>query len=926
MTDMLKDVEIAFEEMTESVCPYCGRPYDTEGGRLPATGDARKPSTPTQAQLIVYAQDLARAYASQKLMAQYLPGDLRERIAGGDNRIIAERRYVTVLFADLVGFTHLASLLDAEGLFGLMNSCFQRLVTHIFRYEGVIDKFMGDGLMALFGAPVAHEDDPERAVRAALDMQKEMGVFSSEMRPRLGVPLQLRIGVNSGEVIAGSVGVAERLSYTVTGETVNLAFRLQQLAEPGRIFVGETVYRQTEQLFHYQSLGEFQVKGFHDPVPVFGVREEREPSTFGPPPSDVPLSWAGRERELQHLTRLAERLRQGVGGVVVVSGEAGLGKTRLAQEWLASLPPGEVSVWWATAQLFRQRISYSLWRDLLRQGLHLQAGGVSSAGLAARRALLAQVGQRAPFLLALIHNLTSESGPARLNPDQVRSQTRRAVHDLLVAQAERHPLILIVDNWQWCDDLSRSLLFSLLTLADEHAILFCILSRPGNAPAEQLVEELQAHADGTCRSIELGPLWQAEGWDVLAPLLGVEDLPPNLRAIILNRTQGNPLYLKELLRLMKSEGIVDLAAVASGDKLRWRVLRPERLASLGVPPTLSGLAQANLDRLPPELQEILSYASVIGPSFSLALLQAVVAREQEINALPARLDELVSRGVLQTVAADGRIFAFRDTIVQETVYNSLLSQRRRAIHRLVADELEILPESDMNHSIELMAHHFMQAGVPARAVPYLIRAGHRAQNRSAHQVAIEHYSAALAVLDEAPRYEDQRLGLEMALADAHSRLGQYDEAVLHYQDAVGLRPHAEQRIDLYRLMGLVLAAKGDWQQAWRYMQQALECLAEGQAAVNATIRGEVYAACALIEWRLGDHQRAELWAREGMVILEGSQAADSLALCYETLCAVYALLGHEALADRYAAQAANLVQARGSPYTPRTAYLLDWDA
>jgi adenylate cyclase len=912
--------------MEEGVCPYCGRAYDAEMGTAQAAAGAHEPFTPAHAQLMVYAQDLARAYARQKLMAQYLPGDLRDRIVGGDNRVIAERRYVTVMFADLVGFTRLASRLDAEGLFSLMNTCFQRLVTHILRYDGVIDKFMGDGLMALFGAPVAHEDDPERAVRAALDMQKEIGAFSSEMQPRLGIPLQLHIGINSGEVIAGSIGVAERLSYTVTGETVNLAYRLQQLAEPGRIFVGETIYRQTEHLFDYQSLGEFQVKGFQDPVPVFGVRQEREASSFGPPLSDVPLPWIGRERELQHLAHLASRLMQGQGGVVTVSGETGLGKTRLAQEWLAGLPPEEVSAWWASAQLFRQRISYSLWRDLLRQGLHLHPGSVSAAGLTARQALLAQVGQGATFLLALIHNQTSESGSAHLNPDLVRSQTLRAVRDLLIAQASRSPLILIVDNWQWADDLSRTLLLSLLPLVDDHPILFCILSRLGNGSGEDPLQDIRARTGGSCQCLELAPLWQADNWDLLAPLIDMENMTPEARSVILNRTQGNPLYLKELLRLMKSEGMVDLLAAPSEGELHWRVVQPGRLASLGVPPTLSGLAQANLDRLPLELQEILSYASVIGPTFSLGLLQAVVAREREIHALSARLEELVARGVLQPAASEGRTFAFRDTLMQETVYNSLLSQRRRTIHRLVADELEILPESDTDASVELMTHHFVQAGVPAKAVPYLIRAGHRAQNRSAHQVAIEHYSAALAVLDDAPRYEHQRLGLEMAMADAHSRLGQNEEALHHYRNALSLSSQPEQETDLYRRIGSTLAAKGNWQEAWHYMEQALERLAEDQAAVNATIRGEVYAVCALIQWRLGDYQRAELWAHEGVAILEGGDATGSLALCYETLCVVYGTLGQESLADQYAFQAANLLQDRASDYTPRTAYLLDWEA
>jgi class 3 adenylate cyclase len=255
----------------EELCPHCGQAYDARDEADHRVPGVVQQLASTQAQLLLYARDLAKAYATQKAIAQYLPSELRDRIIQGSQHAIAERRHVTILFADLVGFTRLASRLEPEEVFSLMNVCFRRVATHIHRQGGVIDKFLGDGLMALFGAPMAHEDHPQRAVRAALDMRAEMQALSAEMQPLLGVPLQLHMGINGGKVVAGSIGVDEHLSYSVMGEPVNLAMRLQELAGPGAIFVGESVYRQTEHLFHYQHLGEVAVKGFEAPVPIFSL-------------------------------------------------------------------------------------------------------------------------------------------------------------------------------------------------------------------------------------------------------------------------------------------------------------------------------------------------------------------------------------------------------------------------------------------------------------------------------------------------------------------------------------------------------------------------------------------------------------------------------------------------------------------------------
>jgi adenylate cyclase len=908
--------------MIQEVCPHCGQAYDIRSESGHSSNGSEKQLSCTQAQLLLYARDLAKTYAMQKLMAQYLPGDLRDRIGRGNNQAIAERRCVTILFADLVGFTQLASHLDAEEIFSLMNACFQRLAAHIFRHGGVIDKFLGDGLMALFGAPVAHENDPERAVRAALDMQTELQVLSAEIQPHLGFTLQLHMGINSGEVIAGSIGVDEQLSYTVMGEAVNLAIRLQEVAEPGNILVGESVYRRTEHLFDYQCLGELEVKGYETPVPIFSVRTERETPAFVQPVGDIWCPWIGRDGELERLADLSHRLASGQGGIAVVLGEAGLGKTRLVHEWLTRLPAGRTVIWRGTAQLFRQRISYSLWRALLRDGLHLRLGNVSAAEVATRQALLAELGDLAPFILALVHNQTSAAEASQLRPEGARSKTFQAVRDLLVAQARRTPLILVVDNWHWVDDLSQDLLLTLLPLADQQPILFCILSRPGIELAQSPIDDLEMHVGQHFERIELKPLRPGESREMLSSLIVTDNLAKEAQSLLLSRCQGNPLYLKELLRLMAAEDIARPAAGPRGKDPRWQVVRPERLASLRVPPTLSGLTQANLDRLPLTLREVLSYAAVIGHTFSPSLLQAVIAHERQVSAFAARLEELVARGVIEPVTPEGHTYAFRHAIVQETIYNSLLSDRRRAVHRLIADELEILPEGDVDASVELMAHHFLQAGVPAKAAPYLIRAGRRAQNRGAYKVAVEHYLATLAILNDAPRYEGQRLGLEMTLGEIYARLGQYEEAATHYQSALSLSAQAEQQADIQRLIGATLAATGDWKAGWVWLDQSLECLAEGRVPAMSIVRGQVYADCAQVEWCLGDHQRAELWAREAIVILEGTPARDSLAGCYRTLSHVYKSLGRTSLAEQYSVQAAALLQGLNPDPTPRTAYLL----
>lgn len=898
--------------MSQVTCPCCGRPIEPGGpGVSPAAvsayaglpGSIGQELAFSQAQLIEYARDLARVYAVQKRMAQYLPSGLRERISDGTKPVSGERRQVTVLCVDLAHFTRLTSRLEAEDVFDLINACFRRLVSHIFKYGGMVDKFLGDGIMAVFGAPVAHEDDAVRAVQAALDMDVEMQDFSRRMYPQLGAPLQLHTGINCGEVIAGSVGVDEQLSYTVVGRTVNLAFRLQEQAAPGEILVSQAIQQATHNSFKYRYHKDFQIKGFEEPIPVFVVenRQTQQPSIQ--PAIGVHLPWSGREAEMERLGDSMNALTRGEGSVVSIQGDAGIGKTRLVREWLLRSTPPEVAVWTGTAHVAQSRIGYSLWRNTIQW----TSPGASDSGAAGVTDVVSLPGRVTPLpaaLTALIYSQPASAGTPH-EAEDARVQVFQAIRQLLITEAEKAPLVLAIDNWQWADDLSRHLLLSVLPLADRHRILFCILSRPMPAQSSDISRALEFQGIRNYQRIELPPLTAASSQKLLASLFGPGELPPDAESIIMGWMQGNPFFLKELILFLTAQGIVEPRG------RHWHLAQMYPLSSLRFPPTLRGLTMANLDRLPEPLQEVLYCAAVIGSTFSLTLLQAVMARERPTGPLGSRIQEIIRRGLIEPSAMDPDIYTFRHVIVQESIYERLLSQQRQGLHRLVAEEMERMQESDPSVSVELIAYHFIQAGLPARAVRYLIRSGQRAQGYAASKLAIEHYTAALVALEYAPRHQSERLDVEIGLADAYMQFRQYDEAISHYQSALDLCDKLEQRVRLYQTLSATYAAQNNLERAWEQLESALELLSEGDISPTSVIRGRVFADCAQVEWRMGNRRRAELWAREAAAILEGTSEHNSLAASYQTLGQVYAMLGQHSLASSYNLRATAHLRATG---------------
>jgi len=862
-------------QMDYNYCPSCGRLLKSDD-LAPTYQELEAISETHRNQLMKYAHDLNKLYVSRRQLDQYLPTGLLEKVLLSDDQVVGERRYLIVLFSDIVGFTELSANLDAEEVFLLMNNCFRLLVDQVYKFEGSVDKFVGDGMMALFGAPIAHENDPERAVRAALGMQEAMDNFSQQMLPKLGRPLELRIGITSGDVIAGTVGVEGYFSYTVMGSTVNMASRLQSAASPGGILVNEDVHRHTKHLFNYRILSPMRVKGIDHPVPTFEVVSPISgPRKFQQLPVDQLSTFVGRQKELQQLVQITQDTSQVTGSAIFVTGEAGLGKTRLIWEWQHQFPT-ELLLWSGFAQNFPQT-GYKVWQQAILQGLNLQ----NAPRQEVVDVLLDRLGDETwlPFLETLLFGEIPQAGNLRsLKPEQLKEQIFIAVRQLLRSIAQQQPLIILLDNLQWFDQLSRELLHSALELSVSLPIVFCIGSRPEAKELPEIISRAKKLLGQHAFEISLTPLSTAESGKLLNQKLPLVDMPETLRHYILERSQNNPYYLEELVSFIINSGFVER------HNAKWRITNVKGLANLSLPGTLRGLARAQIDRLPEAQQQLLSYAAVIGPTFSASLFLSVLSQLPHRTNVPSHLAELVKQA---TLAFDGTNYRFVHNIAHETIYQSLLSERRRQIHQQVGLAIEARVGEAISADVEQLAYHFTAAENAQKAVPYLIETGEKAARRFANETALHHFSTALKMLPETPQLAHREPDIHKAIGDLYQHIGDYDQAMDHYHQALNQALNSEQGADYSRLIGQVWRQKGDATRARHWLEEALDEIAKGHTEVSEIVRGRIYADMGYFYMRTGDHIHAERWSRDAVAILEQTKELSDLARSLNALGGAY---------------------------------------
>ncbi len=793
-----------------------------------------------------------------------------------------ERRLVTVLFADFAGFTQLADQMDPEELQGLVSGIFEDLANEAVKNDGTIEKFIGDAVFVVYGAPVAHEDDPQRALRSALGMQRAFAEHAARARKERGIELGLRIGVHTGMVVAGSVRtVAE---YGVMGDTVNVASRLQSAAGPGEIYVTAATFRLTNREFAFREVGPIEMKGKEQPVLAYaltGERAETRPATL------VSAPLVGRWMELSRLDLAFQSARLGHTEVVLIAGEPGIGKTRLLSEFTGLATSAEDGGAAATARVMRwtfsrvNQRSYAGFIEPLLVELRVDpAAPDAGERLAARLAELgfADPALVVPILAQFLHL------PGASEPSSDSEEWRRAmfivVYDVIAALARERPLLYVLEDLHYADSASLDLLWFVASRASRVPILFLLAQRIGpGAP-----EPRPSRTNFT--QLVLEPLSDEEAARIVESTL--EWIPDELRDRIVARAGGNPFFIEESLR-----SLVESGAAERDETGEWRLR--ERARMLEVPATLHAVIAARIDRLAPTARECIQLASVIGQRFGDRVL-----REAGGQRLAEAVDQLIAADLVLEAAPgerrEGR-YRFKHAVVQEVAYNTLLVRRRAEMHRSVATAYEtVMDENALKEFYPALAHHYLLGEVPEKAATYSWKAAQRATAIHAYVEALRLAEQAFELWEKLGRVDDAVDALYL-IARVRRYRGENDAALAAYERAL---PLLEGRDPTGRDVAVLLAHMAELCTRWDAKHPDLEgIIARGLSIVGEQPSRErvlLLAARSFMPRRAPkssdeDWRRSLATAQEALAIAEELGLLRERSLCLDAVGYAYRELG-----------------------------------
>jgi class 3 adenylate cyclase/tetratricopeptide (TPR) repeat protein len=735
--------------------------------------------------------------------AAYTPKHLAEKILTSRSALEGERKQVTVLFADVVGFSTLSARCDPEAVHTIMDGCFELLTRDVHRYEGTINQFTGDGIMALFGAPITHEDHAIRALEAALAIQADLAEYGDTVRRRFGLPFQMRIGVNTGTVVVGRIGDNLRMDYTAQGDTTNFAARLQQMAPPGAIWVGDPSYRLARAAFEWRPVGPIMVKGRETPAStheLVGRRPLR--SRFDVQAQRGLTRFVGRDLEFKQLLSCWTRAKQGQGQVVCVVGEAGLGKSRLIHEFKDRLSREGDLYLEGSCFAYGERVSYLPFIEVVKMLCGLE--GLSQEGEAKRRidgrvaALALDPAAVTPYLQNLLAFTVDDPSFEKLPSHLIRERTVAALNALLLAAAVECPLALIIEDAHWTDKATEEVVAALVEAMAAEPLLVMLVYRPeylhawtttayhtyialSQLPSASTAEMVRAILDKPYASrLPLARLTREESTALAQEILGTATIPAALERLIGDTTDGNPFFVEELT----------LSLLESGELVRedggYAMARPAE--ALRLPTTVQGVLLARIDRLDDDLKQLLQVAAVIGRVFSAPVLAEMAAHRLDLEDMLLRLEELEL--IYPTTLAPPREYSFKHVLTQQAVYDALLRAKREVLHERVGRALETVYGDQLEAFSEMLAYHYGRSPNADKAVEYLDRANQKACRLNAMAEAKAHFVEAMRLLDALPDIaanRRRRVTLLVKQALVFLRLFQVVE---HYADLTRFEPVA----------------------------------------------------------------------------------------------------------------------------------------
>ncbi|HZI38162.1 MAG TPA: AAA family ATPase, partial [Acidimicrobiia bacterium] len=719
---------------------------------------------------------------------------MAEKILAARATVEGERRTVTVLFADAVDSTPIAEAIGEEEMYALMQGCLARMLDAVHHYEGHVATFTGDGVMAVFGAPIAHEESERRAVAAALRMQRVLEDYASEVSARHCVACRFRVGLNTGPVVVGKVNDDLAMDFTAIGDTVNLAARIQQLAEPGAVYLAESTYRAVGDFFDCEPLGSLPVKGKAGPVKAWRALRSKPVQTRLEAAAVRGLSpFVGRRQELDILeARIRQVQQESRGQVAFVSGEAGIGKSRLLVELRRRLAAHDVTWLEGRCISFGRNMPYHLVIDLVRRAFGIAEGDDEAAII--ERVEAGTAGWDAPvrrasvpYLRYLLQVEPGDTAVATMDPRERRVGTLDALRTLLIAKSAERPVVVVLEDLHWADEMSQTAIAALLDVVPSVPALLVLTHRPGQGPS---FGERTYYTRLALRHLD------AEDSGALARgVLQVDSLPAELQALISAKAEGNPFYVEEETRALLDMGVI----VKAGGS--YTLCRP--IEEVDIPNTIQEVILARIDRLEREGRNVIQLASVIGREFTARLLGRISDIQTELESV---LGELKTLELIYEKAYFPELaYTFKHALTHDVAYSTLLAERRKALHRLVGTAIEEIYADRLAEHYETLAYHFLAGQHSAGAFTYLVRAGEKAAAAYANTDALEFLAQAIEVGEQLPDPDWSALvAVARRRGFVNFGIGQHRAAAADFDRMLGAARHLGDR----SLEGMALAYRG----------------------------------------------------------------------------------------------------------------------
>jgi class 3 adenylate cyclase/tetratricopeptide (TPR) repeat protein len=745
----------------------------------------------------------------------YTPKFLADKILTTRSSIEGERKLVTVLFADVANYTSMSEKLDPEEVHQIMDGCFKILMDEIHKYEGTINQFTGDGVMALFGAPVAHEDHAQRGCHAALAIQKSIKEYGKKIANDLGIDFKMRIGINSGPVVVGAIGDDLRMDYTAIGDTTNLASRMESLAAPGAVYISEAVNKLVKDFFEFESPDRLQVKGKEKPQKAYELIKPGAIETRIEASAAKGLTkFIGRKNSMAALKKALEKSSSGTGQVVGVVGEAGVGKSRLILELKRGFFEDEYTFLEGRCIHYGHSIAYLPFLEILKRYFQVREEDTESAIKHKMAEKIIRLDEKLQTCLPPFEDVLAlkveDDNYLHFEPRQKKERIFESIRDLFIRESQNKPLVIIIEDLHLIDKTSEQFLDYFIDCLTNSPILLILLYRP------EYVHHWGSKADYSI--ISVSQLTSKSSARLIRTILYDCEIEPELETLILNRAEGTPLYIEEM-----TYSLLESGSIQRGKDQFFLAIAPE---DIQVPDTLQGIIAARIDRIEENLKRIMQVASVIGREFAYRILKTITGMREELKSHLRYLQRL--EFIYEKRQSPDPEYIFKHALTQEVAYNSLLLRIRKETHKKIGEAIEEIYAKRLEEFYEILAYHYTKGEHLEKALRYLKLSGEKSTGNHSLSEAIRFYRQALDMLNkqsETDKTKREKLHVHLSMA-VPLRVAGYPEDSLHFlKEGKKLAKEIGDEKTLanfYSLIGNLYGTRGDTQLAQKYGEHCFE--------------------------------------------------------------------------------------------------------